>query len=47
VARLVDGELDAGSYTVPFGSAQLSSGMYICELRSQGTVQREMMILLQ
>jgi hypothetical protein len=47
VARIIDGELDAGIYTIPFSSGTLSSGMYICELRSQGTIQREMMIILQ
>ena len=47
VARIIDGELDAGIYTIPFSAGTLSSGMYVCELRSQGTIQRAMMIVLQ
>jgi hypothetical protein len=47
VARLVDGEMEAGSYSVYFDGGRLPSGLYFCELRSGGITERRPMLLVQ
>jgi hypothetical protein len=47
VARLVDGEMEAGSYSVYFDGGRLPSGLYFCELRSGGLRERRPMLLVQ
>lgn len=45
VARLVDGEMPAGSHSVDFDASGLSSGVYFYTMQAAGTSHTEMMIL--
>lgn len=47
VAVLVDGEKDAGFYSMEFNAANLPSGIYIYRLQSAEAVQTRKMILLK
>jgi hypothetical protein len=47
VAVLVDGEKDAGFYSVEFNAVNLPSGVYIYRLQSPESVQTRKMILLK
>ena len=47
VATLVDGYRSAGSYSTDFNAANLSSGIYVYELRSNKFVSIKKMILLK
>jgi hypothetical protein len=47
VARLVNGEQQAGVYSVPFDASRLSSGVYFFELRSGAFVETKRMSLLK
>jgi uncharacterized protein (TIGR03790 family) len=45
VATLVNGQMQEGEYEVPFSAGQLSSGMYITELRAGGVVSIHKILL--
>lgn len=47
VQTLVNGQMPAGSFTVPFDGSGLSSGVYIYRLRNNGTVLTRKMTLIQ
>ncbi len=47
VATLVDGQLQAGVHTVPFGAGNLASGVYITRLRADDTVDVRKILLLK
>lgn len=47
VARLVDGQMPAGSHTVRFDGSRLTSGVYFCELTAGGVTQTREMLLLK
>ncbi len=47
VARLVDGEVDAGYHEVTFDGSGLASGMYICRLQAGAYAEVRVMVLLR
>ena len=47
VVELVNEEKPAGNYTVKFNASKLSSGIYFYQLKTNGFVQTQKMILLQ
>jgi hypothetical protein len=47
VARLVNGELPAGSYQATFNASHLSSGLYLCQLKAGTFHQTRKMVLMK
>jgi hypothetical protein len=47
VTTLVDQDKQAGDYTVPFDASQLSSGLYLCQLRTGTYKQTRKLLLLR
>lgn len=47
VTRLVDTEYPSGTHTIAFNSSNLSSGMYVYRLRTQGSVKTKKMLLVK
>lgn len=47
VRRLVDGQLSAGSYSIPFDGNRLASGTYFCQLRVGNFVSTRSMALVR
>jgi hypothetical protein len=47
VARLVDGQLNAGTYRISFDASQLSSGVYLYRLKADNLVQTKKMVLMK
>lgn len=47
VELLVDHELDAGTYTIPYDAKQLSSGIYLLRLQSGESIQSKKMVLVK
>ena len=45
VATLIDNDLPAGEYSIPFDGKDLSSGVYIYCLRAENFVQTKQMVL--
>ena len=47
VARVVDGQLNAGSYRVTYDASHLSSGVYLYRLTAGDFVQTKKMVLMK
>ncbi|MCC5940050.1 MAG: glycoside hydrolase family 88 protein [Balneolaceae bacterium] len=47
IQTLVNGQMPAGTYNIPFDASGLSSGVYIYKLRSNGTLLSRKMTLIQ
>jgi hypothetical protein len=47
VAELVNGEIEPGSYDIEFNAAQLSSGVYFYQLKTENYIETKKMILIR
>jgi hypothetical protein len=47
VATLLDGDMEGGSYTVPFDATDLAAGVYLCRLNAGGQTAVRRMVLLR
>jgi flagellar hook assembly protein FlgD len=47
VANLIDEDLSAGNHRITFDASQLTSGIYVYSLKSQGKVLSKKMVLIK